>query len=487
MLKAYRLTKSFGAQPLLEDVSFVLNSGDKVGLVGLNGCGKTTLLKILVGSENVDSGSIEKTADEKIGYLPQEFTWQPKMTIAEWINSFVDDYYTELWQVQTVASKLGLTIDLDQRINLLSEGNKMKLYLARILYFKPSVLLLDEPTNHLDIQGIQWMENFVRKFKGTIVLISHDREFLNRSVDKIFEIDRGRLTVFIGNYDDYIIQKNDWIDKQNDAHKRWRKKEKQLLQLIDRSRKIAGGKRKGNAVSAAKHRLQREVHKSIVAGTYEKYERQQILDLKLGGYVHSKKRIIKVNYMSFEYEGGPMIFNNTHFEMFGNDKVWFYGPNGIGKTTFVNLLLGNLYPTSGSIEIGINLSWEYLSQNQSHLPLDITVGEYLAKETELLDYQITSFLKRFLFDISAIRTPIKLLSPGQRARLVFAMFTMRERQLLILDEPTNHLDIQTKETIEEAIRDFNGAVFLISHDRYFVSQIGITKKLTIENGKLVQK
>ena len=485
MLQAYNITKSFGLNNLFSDVSFVINKSDKIGLVGLNGCGKSTLLRILNNELTADSGEIVKTPDEKIVYLQQELSFNNARTIEEFIESFVHDITDDIWEVQAITAKLGFTFDPQQKISTLSEGQQMKLKLAQALYQNPTVLLLDEPTNHLDIAGIQWFEDFIKRFNGAIVVISHDREFLNNTVNKIFEIDEQKLNIFEGNYDEYIEQKAQQISKQHQQYKQWQKRRQQLEELLKHSRHLSNAKRRGKAVRATKKRIERETKIAKQNNYAEKYEEARISKINLGGSVYNKKRIIKVHNLTFHYPNSDLIFERTSYELYGKEKVWFYGPNGIGKTTLIKLILGELQPSDGEINLGANLTWEYFSQNQSHILNNLTIKQYVQQELHLtFDYEIVRFLSKFLFTQEMLNTPINLLSPGQRARLSFAVFTTRNRDLLILDEPTNHLDIKTKEVIEDAIRQYQGAVFLVSHDRYFSKSIQPTRFLTIKGKKL---
>lgn len=482
MIRANGISKTY-TEPLFSDLSFTIGKNTKIGLVGLNGCGKTTIFKLLSRQELPDSGGIEVSAEEKIGYLPQEFDFGPHKTITDFFKSFLKDYYAELWKVQVSAGKMGLDLEAVQEIHKLSEGNKMKLYLTKILYEEPTLLLMDEPTNHLDITGILWCEEFVSSFNGACLIISHDRQFLNNTIERVFEIDKKQLNIFEGNYDDYLIQKQAEIEKQNEQFFRQQKKQAQLEQLIVNSRRITDGKRRGKAVQAAKKRLEREV----VQAKVDKYVKEEIKDIDFKGAVHNRKRIINVESLDFSYPGtNTKIFNNTDFAMFGSERIWFYGANGSGKSTFVKLLVGELEAKSGKVELGNNLTWEYFSQNQSHLPLDQTIQEFIYANTSMGLGELYGFLESFLFTRNMLNIRLKALSPGQRARLNFAVFSRKESQLLILDEPTNHLDIQTKEIIQSSLQEYDGAIFLISHDRYFAERVATDRKVTIRGNKIVE-
>lgn len=480
MIRASKLQKSYN-NLLFSDLSFVVGNREKIGLVGINGTGKSTLLKIILKQEEPDGGRVEISNDEVIGYLPQLLDLPLENTIDEFLKSYLNDFHSERWKIEKLADEFGLDIDSGKTISELSEGNKMKLYMTKTLYQEPTTLLLDEPTNHLDIEGILWFEDFIRKYRGACLMISHDRQLLNNTIQKVFEIDEFRLKVYEGNYEDYIKRKSQDIEKRSQAFHRQGQKEMQMEKLIEKARKIRDGKARGKAVRSAKKRLEREVTNVRVS----RYKTSRIDDIDLKGTVHIKKTIMKMEGLSFGYKGGEEIIQNTDFQMFGKERVLLQGPNGVGKSTLVKLIIGELHPTSGEIRLGDNLTWEYFSQGQEHLPDEMTLQEYVVRQTDINYHSSFGFLERFLFTKQQYNTRLGNLSPGQRARLSFAIFSKRERQLMILDEPANHLDIQTKEVIEDSLRQYNGSIFLISHDRYFSTRLGITKHLTIQDKKLI--
>jgi ATP-binding cassette subfamily F protein 3 len=479
MLKANKITIGY-THELFSDVSFLLGNREKVGLVGLNGCGKSTLMRIIAGEEHADSGSVE-LVNERLAYLPQEFDLPQEAFVGEFLEELVDGNLTEFYRVNRILGKLGMPdIDHFQYIGSLSEGQQMKLYLAKLLVSEPTILLLDEPTNHLDIYGIMWLEKFITLFDGICVIISHDREFLNNTVNWIYEIDQRKLTTFPGNYDDYIIGKQDLIAEQEKQFYLQEKKRAQLEKLIENTRKIADGKKRGKAVAAAKKRMARE----ITAKEIETYRATQVNQFTIAGSVYRTKKLLEIKELDFGYT--KPLFNQANFQVFGNEKVWFLGANGIGKTTFIKLLTEQIKPLSGEILWGNNITWEYFSQNQTHLPMDQTVQEYFEQNTKVNYYQSFGVLERFLFPADLRNYKLGRLSPGQRARLSFAVFAQHDYDFLILDEPTNHLDIRTKEVIETALKGFGGAVLLVSHDRYFVESVGFDRAITIRDGKLVE-
>lgn len=489
MLRIEGLTKSYlGVGTLFTDMSFSLGNNEKIGLVGANGCGKTTLLRIISGLETPDTGKVILD-NETVKYLPQEIHLDKTLLVGEYLESLVTDIYTEMFIVDYWLNLFGISdIDHYKYLDQLSEGQKLKLYLLRMLIDKemPSlsknpILLLDEPTNHLDIEGILWFEQFIEDYEGICMIISHDRSFLNHTVSRIFEIDEEQLYVFEGNYDDYILGKQRWIEERaKQVHLQEVKREK-LERLIGNSRKLASGKARGKAIEAAKKRLEREVLRNEV----HLYEAKKVRDIKIQGEVHAKKRLLHVKDLDFAYTDEPII-KKSAMKVWGSDKIWLYGANGCGKTTFIKLLTGELQPKAGFVKWGDEVRYSYFSQNQAHLEMDSTVAEFFMAQTGVSYERSFGALDRFLFDKSFRNNKVRELSPGQRARLSFAIFAQQEYDLMILDEPTNHLDIPTKELIEKAIRDFGGAVIFISHDRYFVEEIRPNRTFTIKDGHVTE-
>lgn len=467
-------------QLLFDDLSFKLTPGDKVGLVGLNGSGKTTLFRIIIGEEQPDSGYVN-IGKERIAYLPQEFTLPDEM-VGVFLESLVANPRHEMHKVTRILHRLGIpNIDIYQDIKTLSYGQKIKLYLTKLLVTDPTVLLLDEPTNYLDLPGILWVEEFVQNFEGMCMIISHDRAFLNNTVNKIFEIDEHKLYEFTGNYEAYLDQKDTLLHRRGIEYRMQERKREKFEARIERIKLFAAGKKQTQQLKAARSRMQREVTRNEIS----KYKETKIIGLDLKGEVHQTKQILKVKNLDFHYQHKP-IFKAANFNMYGKEKVWLFGANGIGKSTLIKLIVGDLKPDAGEIKIGENLRWAYFSQDQSHLDPDDTVQSYFMKKTGIPHTQSFGVLDRFLFPKELHSQRIATLSPGQRARLSFAVFAQQELDFLILDEPTNHLDIRSKEIIEEAFRNYKGAMLLISHDRYFVENIGIDRTITIADEQVVE-
>ncbi|MCA9391698.1 ABC-F family ATP-binding cassette domain-containing protein [candidate division WWE3 bacterium] len=478
MIVAKNISKSVRGETLLKDVSFVLSNGDKCALIGPNGCGKSTLLNILLGNVERDGGLIQNEG-EQVGYLPQLIEFSDNITAAQYVTDLVNET-TPKHRIEAILTRLGLSnYDGTQKMVTLSEGQKMKFALAQTLSINPTLILLDEPTNHLDIEGIVWFERFIKSFEGTVLMISHDRRFLDNVVNKIFEIDEKRLSVFAGNYSDYKAQKQTLLHRREIEFRSQERKRKQLEVLLENARKVKDGKSRGKRVRAAKKRMDREVLKNEI----EKYQPYEIDGISFDGSIHRHKKMITIENLTQKF-GDNTIFADLNFELVGHERIWIYGPNGTGKTTLLQIITQNLKPTSGKAGIGVNVNYGYFEQNQAHLPLESTVEEFVAKTTSLPYSKIFGFLSGLSFDREYLSRALAALSPGERARLSLGIFTQNEYNLLILDEPTNHLDIWTKEAVEQALREFKGAILLVSHDRYFVEQVGAHKILNLQTGNI---
>lgn len=465
---------------LFTDITFVLGNNEKVGLVGLNGTGKTTLLKVIAGLENPTKGEVHLVG-ESLGYLPQIFDLTNNGThkyLGEYLESLVDNTYTDMWRVHKALSEVSFgELDEFQEIETLSPGQKMKVYLVKILLEEPSILLIDEPTNHLDIKGIEWFESFLSSFDGICITISHDRAFLKNTVTHIFEIDSQQLFVYDGNYDDFVEKKAERIEEQNKQYRLQESKREKLENLVKKMRKES---KDGRSVRAAKKRLEREVEGQEVS----RYKKERVKEIHLSGSVHRKKRILKVENLTFSYEKDTKIFDDLNFQMHGSEMVWIQGANGAGKSTFIKLLVGNLEPDEGEITWGKSVLYSYFAQEQTETMRNKSVHDYFFEQTKLRWDEAYSVLDSFLFSKQLRKQKVKNLSPGQKARLTFAIFSQKEFECLILDEPTNHLDIETKEVIEDAIRNYQGAVILVSHDRYFAKAVKPDRVLALEQGGL---
>jgi ATP-binding cassette subfamily F protein 3 len=445
MIIIKNLTINMAGDKLFEGVSFVLHKGDRVGLVGPNGSGKSTLLKAILGEIELDGGTI-KIEREQIGYLPQEVFFPDKN---------------------------------------LSGGQKTRRALAEMLARKPSVLLLDEPTNHLDIEAVEWLEEIIQSFRGAVLIISHDRKLLDNTVNKILEIDptNHSFNEYAGNYSEYIIEREKRIEKQEIAYKLQQKEKKRLedwLVLKRQEASIFSDPAKGKMIRAKEKQLQREIYDKEIARPSAV---KKIKKLDLQGDVANAKLVCRLSDITKSF-GDKKVLRDISFEMRGKERVLLSGGNGSGKTVLLKILLGEVIPDSGEVKIGANLSMGYFAQEHELLDRNKTVlEEFLSTKNLVTNKDPRKVLGSFLFSDQAVFKKVSALSLGERVRLIFAKLTNQHNDLLILDEPTNHLDIQSREVIENALIGYQGAILLVSHDRYFIEKIKIDRELNIGMAK----
>ena len=478
MIVGSEVTKTYTGAPLLEKIDFKIGNGQKVGVVGKNGCGKTTLFNLIDGKIEADEGNIQ-IQQETIVYLPQEFVFPDELT-GEYLEKKLDHTW-ETYKIEALVNRLKFeNYNPYQKIETLSEGQRMKLKMIELLLEEPTTFLIDEPTNHLDIEGIMWFENYIKHLDINVIMISHDREFLNNCVDEIWEIENASLIRFVGNYDYYKKEKLKLINKWDREYKLFLKRKAELEKLLENTRKIKDGKARGRAVEAAKKRIKREIENN----SKEKYSEKTISKVKFYTDITHSKLMVSFEDVVKKY-GDNTVFKKLSFDIRGGEKVWLFGPNGSGKTTIVRLITGKETSTSGNIKIGTNIRVGYFAQKQTHLNSNKNLVEQFIEETKCPYEKSFGHLKKFLFDKDMLRQRVGNLSPGQRARFAFAIFAYNDYDLLILDEPTNHLDIETKEVIEKSLANYKGTLLLVSHDRYFVGNVEITKILNLKEGRLL--
>jgi len=479
MISGKNLTKKFDDRTLFSNVDFKLSGKKKIGLVGRNGCGKSTLFKMIMGEEDITSGSISKVG-EKIGYIPQEFDFPDEM-VGIYLEEVLDNSW-EYYKIEKLAKQLQFThFDPYQNLNTLSEGQKMKVKLMELMLQEPTTLLIDEPTNHLDIEGIEWFEKYVKTLQIPVLMISHDRQFLNNVVDEIWEIEREGLIRYVGNYDNYKEEKLKLIDKWNEEFKAQERKRAQLERLLENVRKIGDGHKRSRAISAAKTRIAR-----LDKDKKEKYEKKIMKNVKMYTEVHSSKLMLRLTDLT-KYYGKTKVFEDLNLEIRGGEKVWLFGPNGAGKSTLVKIVMGLETPTVGEVKIGENIKIGYFSQIQERIKSRKNIKDEFIDRTNCFYGAVGNYLSKFLFSEKDITEKlVSQLSPGERARFEFAIFSFKDYDLLILDEPDNHLDIETKEVLEQSLRDYKGTILLVSHDRYFVGNSGITSVLNLKDSVLKQ-
>lgn len=470
------LSKIYGGNPVFESIDFKLGNNKKVALVGKNGCGKSTLLKLIVGDEVPDKGVLQ-IENEKIAYIPQEFSFEDEL-VGEFIEKHLENSW-DFYKVDQLVQKLEFkNFDIYQNISTLSEGQKMKLKILELMLGDPTILLIDEPTNHLDIQGIFWFEKYIKNLDKTVLLISHDREFLNNTVDQIWEIDNKKLYTFAGDYDDYKQEKLRLINKWDENYTRFLKRKKQLEALLKRS-KLMNISRSGKGTQSIKNRIKREIE----GRKQEKYENTKVKEINFESGICHSKLMVRFDNVSKSF-GKTTVFKDLNFEIRGGQKVWLFGPNGGGKSTIVKLIVGEFKKTSGELKIADNILIGYYAQKHNDGDTSINLLELFIKETGCYIYDAYGYLKNYLFTKDDLQKRVNNLSPGQRARFYFAIFAYKNYDMLILDEPDNHLDIDTKEVLENSLANYKGTLLLISHDRFFVERSGVNKVLNLSKGKL---
>ena len=521
VLSCNNLNKSFGIDTILENVSFTVNEGDKVGIIGVNGTGKTTLFKILSGIYGYDSGDIYLGKGVEIGYLEQNTNFHSEGTIFEEVlevfkdliemetylrdlevkianessnpnskelEKIMNEYSNKLEkfselngygyksEAKGVLKGLGFSDeDMDKKINILSGGEKTRVLLAKLLLKNPSLLLLDEPTNHLDSEAIEWLEVFLKQYKGTVIIISHDRYFLDQVVNRVFEIHNKKLRTYNGNYSKFIelskVEKELELKKFEDQQKEIKKQE----ESIDRLK--AYGREKHLKRARSKEKM---LDKVEVLDRPEMYRKKA--NIKFSPSVTSGNDVLEARDISMGY-GDRTLFRNLNLNIYRGEKVALIGPNGAGKSTLFKIIMNNLQPLTGSVKLGTNVHVDYFHQEQKTLNLDNTIiDEIWNDHPQLTQTTLRTMLGAFLFEDEEVFKKISTLSGGERARVAILKLILSNSNFLLLDEPTNHLDIDSKEVLEEALLNYEGTLFTISHDRYFLNTV-IDKILVLdENG-----
>lgn len=483
MILIRNLTKYILKQPLFEELSLTIHSGEKIGIVGPNGGGKSTLLKIIAGIDYADNGTVE-IEKERIGYLPQDPEFEEYDSIVSFLSSH--DH-----KIEKALSLVGLDgINTMTSINQLSGGQKTRVGLAKVLLNNPSVLLLDEPTNHLDASALNWLQKFISEFHGAVLIVSHDRTLLNNAVNRIIEIDsiNKEVNEFVGNYYTYVKEKQELVGRKEETYTLQQKKRKKMEEWIRHRQDIASAipnPSMGKQIQMMKRRLQREVVDQEID---RPKDYKALSKSSLTGEVPNSKLILRVKDITKRLSD-KQVLNGVNFEIRGSERVLIKGDNGSGKTTLLKIITGEWESDNGTKTIGPNINIGYFAQEHDLLDPNRTVQEeFLATERlEIGSKNPRSVLGTFLFKNDEVFKKVKELSLGQRVRLIFAKLMSQRNELLVLDEPTNHLDIVSKESIEQALKDYQGAILVISHDQYFLKEVGITTELLLENGKLVRK
>lgn len=516
-LKAENITKTLGGNTIFTNLSFEVNTGERVAIVGRNGCGKTTLFKVLAGIESLDEGRIVKAKGQTIGYLhqipnfkeikvfdvlSQAFTklhemkerlsvLEQKMAI-ELSDKVLAQYGDVLEQYQlaggyeieakiaSIANGLKLTSLLEQSFDALSGGEKTKVMLAQILLKQPDILLLDEPTNHLDLAAIEWLEDYLHYFKGTVIVISHDRTFLNRIVQKVVEIEDGVIWVSKGNYDQYVQNKEAKIAQQFAQYQEQQKKIQKIKEAIRRLRQWANEASPPNPDLYRKAKAMEKMLARIELVKKPKTERQ--MNLQLTSEERSGKEVFSLRNVSHGFEQ-DFLFMDVNLPVLYKDRLAIVGNNGTGKSTLLKILLGELQPIDGEVQQGSNLKIGYLAQQFNQFNGTERLIDAFRHEVSMTEYDARHLLAQFLFYGHDVFKKVEQLSGGEKMRLRLAQLMVQRCNVLVLDEPTNHLDIEAREALEEALEKFDGTILAISHDRYFLQKL-FTKTAWLENQQL---
>ncbi len=505
-------TVYFGANDVFENIDFVVNENEKIALVGRNGCGKTTLLKVLMGEVELNNGQLIKANKAKVGYLNQNSLIDCHNNVrdellsvykdlldkeaklnelserlkVEHSDKLINEYssleeefkmqggYTYNSEMETVLFGFGFTKDdLDKNVADFSGGEKTKLAFVKLLLSKPDLLLLDEPTNHLDLSTIEWLENYLSKYKKAIVLVSHDRIFLDKIVNSVYELEYGRLKKYAGNYSKYVEQKKIDFEKDSQAYIRQQKEIKRLEELIEKFRY------KKNKAAFAQSKIK-------YLDRMEKLDDPKKADTKafkatFKCAVKGGKSVLNMDHYKVGYD--KPLFEVTH-EILRGQRVCIMGDNGCGKSTLLKTIIGQIPSLGGYMLLGHQIDIGYFDQNIAVYKNGNTVLEELWNEYPNKDmFEIRSTLGAFLFSSDEVFKEVSVLSGGEKVRLGLAKLMLKNANFLILDEPTNNLDIVSKEALENALKNYDGTILFVSHDRYFIKEVA-TSCLVVENGKV---
>ena len=463
LLSANNISKTYMERKVLDDVSFFLNEGDKVGIVGINGTGKSTLLKILAGAEYPDSGKITRTNGIRISYLPQIPEFDDHGSILEQVLAHLpaDLMQTKEFEAKSILDKMGIT-DYNKDISTLSGGEKRRAGIAAALVQPSDVLLLDEPTNHIDNETAQLLEDLLMKYRGAIVMVTHDRYFLNKICKKIVEVDKGKIYSCEGGYSDYLVYKAQREADIEATERKNRSVYRRELEWIKRGPRARGTK--------SKDRIERfEALKNREIPVEAEKLQLQSVSSRLG------KKTIEIENISKSINGVPLITDFSYI-ISRDARIGIVGHNGAGKSTFLKMIMGQLTPDSGNIVIGDTVNIGYFSQECESMDPSAKVIEYIRETADRIqtpDGTVTAsqMLERFLFTPELQWNRIEKLSGGERKRLYLLKVLMEAPNILLLDEPTNDLDIATLTILEDYLENFNGAVIAVSHDRYFLDRM----------------
>lgn len=475
-LRFNKVSLQFDERPLLVDLSFSIEKGDRVAIIGRNGTGKSTLLKLIQCALEPDEGTVETAQHLKIAYMQQHPPESSTQTLRDFIGSHFDaEHEWDTHHIERVISLVNLNQDalLDQ----LSGGQMRKLSLAAALVNNPDMLLLDEPTNHLDIETIEWLENFLLKQHITLVLITHDREFMQKIANRIFEIDLGSLTRWEGSYQDFLKHKETELQAVEKSQARFDKKLAEEEAWIRQGIKARRTRNEGRVRALKKMRDERA----------QRQQRQGHVTAQQLKVDYAGKIVLEVNAVSHQF-GDKTIIDNFNVTILRGDKIGILGPNGCGKSTLIDILTQDLTPTKGTVKHGTQLNIAHFDQHRMQLNLELTAYDNIADGASHVtinseNKHVMSYLQEFLFTPEKARAQVSTLSGGERNRLLLAKILSQSPNLLILDEPTNDLDMETLDFLEEYLMNYKGTLLLVSHDRAFLDNV-VTSTLAFEEGSI---
>jgi ATP-binding cassette subfamily F protein 3 len=538
MLQVSNLSKAYGGEIVLDTISFVINPGDRVGLVGPNGCGKTTLLRIIVGEEQADQGSVRTSPpDLAVGYLAQALAFEVTATVGDVMRRAIDDLDVAERQVAALAQRLSVVegdelddlmaayadalarferaggygvsqridatlagLGLDEvgqatPVSVLSGGQKTRLGLARLLLDRPSILLLDEPTNHLDMEGLEWLERFLEGYDGAVVIASHDRTLLDHAVHRILAFDplTHRIEACAGNYSAYRESQKRALEKQwaayRDHEERVARLRAEIQGLAGHARRIERGTQhfhyrkiaKGLARRAV---VQRRRLERLLESEEQVEKPRPVWQMKLAfdETPDSGRDVLLLRDLTMGYQGRP-LFSGVNLTLRHGERIALLGVNGSGKTTLLRGIAGQIEPLAGQIRLGANVRLGYYSQEQEGLDEESNAFEEIQRVAPMGETEARSFLHYFLFSGDDVFVPVRSLSFGERARLALAKLVASSCNLLLLDEPINHLDIPSREQFEHGLSAFEGTVVVVVHDRYFIERFA-TGLWSVERGSI---
>lgn len=508
LLQLNDISKSFDGEDIFTNVDFEVKTGERIGVVGRNGAGKSTLMKIIAGTEDYDSGHISKIKNLKIGYLTQQMTLDSNATVYEemskpfehiknieslikeetdWLAKHAGDYDTPDYQlhmekyeslsnqfeqlegyqydskIKTVLHGLNFNEeDFDKPINDFSGGQKTRLSLAQMLLNEPDLLLLDEPTNHLDLETTKWLEDYLRYFKGAIVIISHDRYFLDKIITQVYDVALSEVKRYIGNYEQFIQQRDKYYEKRMQEYEKQQEEIKRLETFVEKN--ITRASTSGMAKSRRKtlEKMQR-IDKPMIDA--------RSANIQFGFDRNTGNDVMHIKQLEIGYDQTPITQPIT-MEVSKGDHIAIIGPNGVGKTTLIKTIANRQSKLAGDITYGANLNMGYYDQKQAEFKSNKTILDYVWDQyPNMNEKDIRAVLGRFLFVQDDVKKIINDLSGGEKARLQLALLMLQRDNVLILDEPTNHLDIDSKEMLEQALEHFEGTIIFVSHDRYFINQL----------------